>query len=177
MKKARPTPPKELLHELFRYDAIEGALYWKVKPSIKANRAKLDVPAGTRRLNHYYYISINNIVYLRSRLTWAFHFEDPGELQIDHINRDSGDDRIENLRLATCRQNSCSQSMKSNNTSGYRGVNWDKHARKYVAQIRDPAGKRVHLGYFPTPEAAAAVYAEAARRYHGDFVGALTHTS
>ena len=64
--------------------------------------------------------------------------------------------------------------MRSDNTTGFRGVSWSERGKKYRAEIRNPEGKRISLGYFPTPEAAAAAYAEAAHRLHGDFVGALT---
>ncbi len=55
--------------------------------------------------------------------------------------------------------------LRSNNTSGYRGVAWNKSGgkhRKYVAYMR-VNGERIHLGSFPTAEAASEAYEEAVR--------------
>lgn len=63
--------------------------------------------------------------------------------------------------------------MLITNTSGYRGVSLHQASGKYQAQIRDDTGRQLFLGNFSTPEDAAAAYAEAARKYHGEFMGAL----
>jgi len=89
--------------------------------------------------------------------------------EIDHINLVRSDNRISNLRPATTQQNSRNTGKYSNNTSGFKGVYWDKSNGKWQAQAQDANGKRKTLGRFPTPEAASAAYNDFARNLHGEF--------
>jgi hypothetical protein len=90
----------------------------------------------------------------------------PGEL-VDHVNGDASDNRRSNLRLCGYRENLSNSGMRSNNTTGYKGIVKLKNGN-YKAQIsRDY--KRFNLGEFPTPEEAAAAYDRAAVLYHGEF--------
>lgn len=69
--------------------------------------------------------------------------------EIDHINRDGLDNRKINLRFVTHQENMVNRPKHKNNTSGITGVNWNKHAGKWKAQIQR-FGKNIHLGYFET---------------------------
>jgi len=86
---------------------------------------------------------------------------------IDHINGSGLDNRRANLRPATVAQNA-QNSRRRKNLSGYKGVWFDKHKRKWRAAIWHNS-KRVHLGYFSSPRQAANAYDEAAKKYHGEF--------
>jgi hypothetical protein len=66
---------------------------------------------------------------------------------VDHADRDTLNNRRENLRGATVSQNNHNQGTQSNNTSGYPGVCWDKKAGKWIARVKNQ-GKRIHVGYF-----------------------------
>lgn len=74
---------------------------------------------------------------------------------VDHINGDRSDNRHTNLRLVTQHVNMQSASVKlnANNTSGYRGVFWNKRVCKWQARAK-VNGKQYLIGYFTTPEAA-----------------------
>ncbi len=89
-------------------------------------------------------------------------------LQADHINRDRLDNRRANLRVAKASENGRNRSLYANNSSGYKGVSFDKKAGKWEASIKVDYRKKF-LGYFDTPEEAATAYDEAARRVHGLF--------
>jgi hypothetical protein len=82
----------------------------------------------------------------------------PKKMQIDHKNGDGLDNRKENLRLCTNRQN-CQNSRKSRKptTSIYKGVCWDKRFRKWRSDI-SLNGKRIHLGLFDNETDAAHQY-------------------
>jgi hypothetical protein len=93
----------------------------------------------------------------------------PAGLLVDHRNRDSLDNRRENLRLATPSQNSYNrQKSKSKTSSRYRGVTFDKHAGKWIARIKYQ-GKTIWLGYFDNEIDAAKAYDAAAKKYYGEF--------
>lgn len=89
-------------------------------------------------------------------------------VQVDHINHDVLDNRRCNLRVATPQQNSANMRMCSNNRSGAKGVVWDAGRKKWAAFIKVNY-KSIGLGRFDTKEAAAQAYANAARKYFGDF--------
>jgi len=92
----------------------------------------------------------------------------PAGITIDHINGNGLDNRRENLRLAGRGQNQCNRGKQSNNTSGFKGVTWHKNLNKWEAGI-SISGKRYHVGFYKTPEAAARAYDDAAKKYHGEF--------
>ena len=87
---------------------------------------------------------------------------------IDHIDRNGLNNQRSNLRFATIRQNNINKRMHKNNTSGYMGVYWHKHCKKWAACIRKN-GKSIHLGLFEKPEKASVVYKEATKKYHEGF--------
>jgi len=91
----------------------------------------------------------------------------PGELT-DHRNRNGLDNRRSNLRKATKADNQRNQPRKSTNTSGFRGVSWDRNQSKWVANIKMNY-RHFYLGAYDLPEQAARAYDRAARQYHGEF--------
>jgi hypothetical protein len=92
----------------------------------------------------------------------------PSGAFVDHVDGDGLNNLRENLRIATPSQNNCNRRMRSNNTSGFKGVSWDKKRGKWYAQIC-VNGKNKNCGYHNTPEAAHEAYIAAAADLHGDF--------
>lgn len=92
----------------------------------------------------------------------------PAGFEIDHIDGDGLNNCRANLRLATHQQNMRNQRTRSDNTSCFKGVDWNKRDLKWQARI-GLNGKRVSLGYFDTPEAAYAAYCSASAELHGQF--------
>jgi HNH endonuclease/AP2 domain len=97
-----------------------------------------------------------------------YHGSIPKGFEIDHINQDKLDNRLENLRLATRSQNSQNKSKQKNNTSGFKGAYWHKENKKWNAAIT-VNNKLIHLGFFETPELAHETYKQAAIELHGEF--------
>ena len=88
--------------------------------------------------------------------------------EVDHINQNKVDNQRKNVRSATHAENMRNVGNRVDNTSGFKGVSWDKKSRLWHAQIsRD--GKRVSIGYFNTREQAAAAYDKEAIKLQGDF--------
>jgi hypothetical protein len=98
----------------------------------------------------------------------------PG-VKVDHVNHNTLDDRNENLRIATTRQNAQNMGKRPGTSSRYKGVWRDQSRRKWTAQIRSgPIGlngwaRLVHLGYFDDEEAADHAYDGAALASFGAF--------
>lgn len=87
---------------------------------------------------------------------------------IDHINGNTLDNRIENLRLANKSQNTINSKISKHNTSGFKGVSWDKSTQKWVVRIK-ANNIQYNLGRFIDKIHAAKVYNEAALKYFGEF--------
>ncbi len=88
--------------------------------------------------------------------------------QVDHINRDSLDNRRKNLRLATNVQNGQNRSKQRNNTSGYKGVSWDKARGRWRAFIQ-VGGTHKTLGRFDEMHDAVKARRDAEILYFGEF--------
>lgn len=123
---------------------------------------------GVKSPNGYIQICIDGIPYLAHRLAWLYQYGEIPEQDIDHKDGNRSNNKINNLRKATRTQNLQNQPLKPSNTSGFKGVNFNKQKKKYEARIR-VNGKRIRLGFFESAEDAGKAYADAAKIYHKEF--------
>jgi hypothetical protein len=101
-----------------------------------------------------------------ARFITGLDFGDPREA--DHKDHEATlDNRRKNLRV-TLGQNQQNCGLLSTNTSGVKGVHWNKELERWKATI-GVKGKKIHLGYFLTRKAARAAYDAAAIEHHGEF--------
>lgn len=87
---------------------------------------------------------------------------------VDHIDNDSLNNRIANLRQANRSQNGMNRGPQANSKSGLKGVCWHKKTKSWIATIK-ANGRLMHLGSYATTKEAQAAYAAAAEKYHGAF--------
>lgn len=73
--------------------------------------------------------------YRLHRLAWLYMTGSWPEMEIDHINGVPGDNRWVNLRECSHQQNNHNQMMRRNNTSGVKGVSWNRRAGKWHVQV------------------------------------------
>ncbi len=162
----------EQLRDLLAYEPETGLFRWRVDRGAawhgKILNARAGDIAGTETERGYRAIRIDGRNYYAHRLAWLYMTGEWPKKQIDHVNANRDDNRWENLRAATSRENNWNSSKQKNNTTGFKGVYLDKRVNRYVAQIMH-SGKRKHLGMFSSAEKAHAAYCEAARAFHGEF--------
>ncbi len=150
------------LRDMLDYSPETGEFRWKVAKG----RMQPGDTTGSDNGNGYLIIWIDGQRYRAHRLAWLYHYGQWPVADIDHVNGDPTDNRIENLRECTDRENSRNRGPWKRNQSGLKGV----HAQngKWRAQITAD-GEKIDLGTFSSREEAHAAYREAARKYHGDF--------
>lgn len=147
----------ETLLECLRYEPDTGRFFWRKK---LGPRAMPGNEAGSLNQTGYVKIKVLGIEYTRSRLAWFYvHSEWPNPY-IDHINRNRSDDRICNLRVATRRENNCNTTLRSDNTTGVKGV--IRHNSGYMARI-NYRGESIYLGMFDDLDDAGKAVQEAAK--------------
>jgi len=160
-----------VVRALLDYDKETGILSWR-NPSGRYGRIPAGTPAGTLNKEGYRYVVVEGRHYRASRLIW-FHVTGVWPpSQVDHIDRNPSNDKWSNLRLATGSQNKANnRKYQSKNSAGMpKGVQLMQGRRsvRYRA-IATKDGKRIHLGYFDTPETAHAAYRKASEELHGEF--------
>ena len=163
MPSVKPLPKREALEQYFSYDAETG----KVTRCKATGGAKVGAEIKYQQAG-YLIAGFKSKIYPLHRLIWMMHHgEDPGELQIDHINGDTLDNRISNLRAVDNSGNSKNRALSQDSVSGHPGVSMCRRAQKWVAYIGG-RGVRKHLGYFESKEDAIAARkaAESDRGYH-----------
>jgi len=92
----------------------------------------------------------------------------PKDMEVDHIYHVNHDNRKSELRIVTRSQNQMNRKIFKNNTSGVKGVNWEKFANKWRAQIKIKYNK-IHLGLFDNFEDAVKARKEAEVKYFGEY--------
>lgn len=173
----------EYVRQCLRYE--DGKLFWIKRPlehfadknhadiwnsrftGKESGYDSIRIIKGTLVKRHI--VCINYAKATRYQIVWLLHKNEwLEEGSIDHANTDSLDDRIENLRQATRNQQSMNMKVKRNNTSGHKGVHYDKARGKYMSFITIN-GKMKNLGRFDTIEEAIEVRRKRAKEIHGEF--------
>lgn len=169
---------QKYLKECLSYDHESGVFIWLERPlhhfpSVRSfnainSRQKGEIAGTIHKSNPlsspYLIISISNSRFRAHNLAWLYvnGYMPSGEL--DHIDGDTLNNRILNLRDVSRSENNKNRSIPSNNSSGVIGVNWDKRTSKWVAGIKID-GNRIFLGRFSDISDAAIARKEAEKKY------------
>ena len=151
----------ETLRELLDYNPETGDLIWRERPlemfkterdwnAWNARNAGKKAFTATISRGYKHGTIFKNGVYA-PRAAWVIHHGRWPVHNIDHINGDPSDNRIDNLRDVNQHENMRNASIPKHNKSGVIGVHWSKASNKWTAQITS-GGRRIHLGVFDSKE-------------------------
>ena len=174
-RKPQPLPALPQLNELFSCNAQEGTL-----TRLTSRQGSLPpgtVIRGTRR--YYKRVYLQGRSYLLSRVIWFMATgQEPGHMQVDHIDGDISNNCITNLRLVTPGQNNINKEGYA--ASGYKGVYIRKTAsgkHRYYVQVHRTAGrnadgtyrrKTTTHGVYDCPAEASEAYKRAIKEFYSD---------
>lgn len=127
----------ETLRTYFSYDPSTGYF----------TRRGEQTPSGRIATKGYRQICIKGRRYMAHRLAWLYVYGVWPINKIDHINHRKDDNRIENLREVTDKQNNENMPTATSNSSGRRGVYWSAKSQKWTADIKHHS-KNIYLGLF-----------------------------
>jgi len=170
-----------LVRTMLDYDPETGVMIWKAratdmfedgKHSAVHNCAKWNAKfagkvAGTLT-GGYWIITIFHHHFRRGRLAWAWMMGAFPKEEVDHEDVCPLNDKFKNLREATSTQNKGNQRIPRHNSSGAKGISWDKKNNKWEANIHI-ANKKKHLGRFYDFNDAVSAYNNAAEKHFGEF--------
>jgi len=177
----KPLPSLETLHSLFEVVpvktlGVDSGLIWKVT---RAGTARAGTVAGclmqyhsSQPLRTDWRVDIHHSSYYNARIIYKMVSGiDPGNFQIDHIDRNPCNNNFDNLRLDKTNkiQNNNKRLFKKNKT-GARGVSVIEGKKKpYVAHLAGVPNVPTHIGYFYCVIEAANAYNERVRTYLPEF--------
>lgn len=130
-------------------------------------RKKNGKPCGRRANTRqgYAQVKVNGRNLRAHRVIYAIVHGEIPEGEIDHINGNRMDNRIENLREVSSSENAHNSKKPKTNTSGFPGVYWNTRDQKWVARIRVNY-RQIFLGYFDDLNEAVEARKKAKIKYH-----------
>ena len=162
-------------HKYLIVDFEAGTLTWRRRPQssffdLRACNTWNTKFAGTIAgcgSEGYRKVRLNGKRYMLHRIIYEMaNGPIPEGILIDHINTNSLDNRLCNLRLATNAENCMNRGANKNNTTGFKGVHKRDSGFRAVINV---GGKPINLGTHSTPELAAEAYAAASKIHHREF--------
>jgi hypothetical protein len=155
-----PMKEHEIAKELLDYDSTTGNLIWKSRNDNQFNSRFGGKIAGFKTVVGYWAVGINlgdgTKVYQAHRLVWLHQKGVWPKHQVDHLDRDKLNNRIENLADVRASENNQNKKQRVGK-SGVKGVHWSEAVNKWNAQANHN-GKKFHFGFFDTIEEAAVAY-------------------
>lgn len=145
---AKPLPDQEFLRDVLDYNADTGFLFWKDTEEVRRTPARVVGAQAfqAKTAKGYYRGGLFGRNVMAHRVVWKWHHgTEPPE--IDHIDGNPSNNKIDNLRAATRQENVRNTRIRKNNKSGTQGVYWHSQKGRWVANIRD-GGRQLELGCF-----------------------------
>ncbi|MDM3265729.1 HNH endonuclease [Citrobacter sp. Cf039] len=155
----------EGIDQLIYNDEFPGLAYNKFTGQFFGRKS--GNPIGRMHNKGYLRIACGKKCYLAHRLAWFFCYG-VWPTEIDHIDNNKLNNSIGNLREVTHQLNQLNMPLRSNNTSGVKGVNWDKHRKRWRARVIIN-GKYFTAGHFKEIADAEVAIRALREQVHGEF--------
>lgn len=152
------------LKSLLSYEPDTGVIRWIAKGKGRIKKKE----AGTLLHSGYAGICIGPKRWQSHRIAWALHYGEWPKDQIDHINGIRTDNRICNLREASNAQNGKNLGLSKANTSGHKGVCFDKQTGKWRAIIKVNFNQ-INIGRYADLQDAIDARIAAEQQYFGEW--------
>ena len=157
----------EALKDRITYNPATGEFFWNNTPA-KSNYKKGDVIKGTVNFTGYQVIGIDRKIYQAHTLAIYYTTGVYPTTTVDHIDGNILNNAVSNLRLVTRSQNMMNTKLRTDNSTGVKGVHFNKNRGYYVAQITVDKKKR-NIGYYKDLEEAKEAIRKARIDLHGEF--------
>jgi hypothetical protein len=162
---AIPILTQARLKELLNYDPLSGDFVWIKQAS---SRALAGSNAGCQNSAGYIVIAIDGVQYRAHRLAWLYMSGSFPQKFLDHRDLNRANNRFENLREASYCENSWNRPISSNNSSGVKGISFDKKNGVWRATFFYK-GKKIDVGRFDSIEKAKEQVQLRRSELHGQF--------
>ncbi|WP_239006796.1 HNH endonuclease [Enterobacter hormaechei] len=123
---------------------------------------------GSQTWQGYYAFSLFGKKCFAHRLAWLLHYGEWPSQPIDHINGIKTDNSIRNLRICSLSQNQFNKPTQKNNTTGVKGVYWNKRDKRYVASVQFN-GKKYSAGHHKDIDSAKEAVMKLREKLAGEF--------
>lgn len=154
------------IKECFYYDFVSGNLIWRYmgkdlfpnEKSQKTHNTKYAMKTAGFKIKtnygkNYIRVSVKGHKLYAHRVIWFLVYGKWPDDEIDHIDGNSLNNRLHNLKVVSHIENGRNQKIHKNNKSGQSGVYYHKQSKKWKANI-GVNGKQIQLGYFKDFESA-----------------------
>lgn len=154
----------EALSSFLSYDSTTGIVTWKTDHNSRAKKGQEFGTSHSHRRTSYKQANLLGKCYQVHRVAWALHYGAWPVGQIDHIDHDGLNNRIENLREVSTTDNCRNRRRRRDNKSGVTGVTWCNNTKKWKSEIR--VNRRlIYLGVFRSVEEAAKARLAASKEF------------
>jgi hypothetical protein len=162
MTKPKELPSQEILQEYFNYDSETGRLIWKYRDISKFKNKHAHAVFTSRFVGNvvggldskgYFIVNVDKNIYYQHRVIWKLVTGKEPEFQIDHINGNRSDNRLENLRDVNCSENNDNKRLSKANTSTLKNIRFKKSSKLWYVSKR-VQGLNYSIAYTKTAELA-----------------------
>lgn len=155
----------ETLREWIDYDPNTGELTWLKSPHHLVKKGDV---AGSYEKRGYKVIQVQKRSIKGHRAAWAITHGYFPTMEIDHIDNNPSNNRIENLREVDRSKNQMNTKNAKNNSSGIKGVSYCNPKKKWIAAISINK-KKICIGHFDSFEDAVQARKDKEKEIHGEY--------
>jgi len=156
-------PYYKLADRVFQYNPITGELTYKKDSYRKKKGDKVGCVSESNKYNRLTLrLDGKSKTFYAHRIIWFIVFGEVPNV-IDHIDGNGKNNKLDNLRNGTHQENTFNAGASKNNSSGYKGVSFDKSRNKWLAQIGID-NQRKFIGRFSSAKDASDAYENQAKK-------------